>query len=34
MQLEIRPVHQEQDATYYTKAGKELYNTENIQYGS
>jgi len=34
IQLETRPPHQEQDTTYYTKAGKELHNTENTQNGS
>jgi hypothetical protein len=31
---ETRPAHGEQDTTYYTKAGKELHNTENTQCGS
>jgi len=34
IQLETRPPHQEQVTTYYTKAGKELHNTENTQNGS
>jgi len=34
IQLEIRPPHQEQDTTYYTKAEKELHNRENTQNGS